>query len=211
MLSCFRSLATNIASNQKYSGYIFEIVCAFSLIVMLHAHCAVHGYGNKHSLRRFANPRICPGSFYQIYNSHLICHVYFRDENRALKNVLKKNAIPSLFLLVPTVERRMFWNEYWRSMAETTAVTLDFDGLLQVWLYLEIAIKLQYEISVRQMGNLHFEKIAIDLAGSSAAASNSNGVDWRSVNLHRTAKTGECTDFSIILLDVLQDVNVGNK
>ncbi|GJQ88635.1 hypothetical protein Trydic_g10004 [Trypoxylus dichotomus] len=114
MLSCFRSLATNIASNQKYSGYIFEIVCAFSLIVMLHAHCAVHGYGNKHSLRRFANPRICPGSFYAWLATY---------------NVLKKNAIPSLFLLVPTVERRMFWNEYWRSMAETTAVILDSDGV----------------------------------------------------------------------------------
>ncbi|GJQ66570.1 hypothetical protein Trydic_g4549 [Trypoxylus dichotomus] len=82
------------------------MVCVLSLIIMLHSNCAFHGYGNKRSpSHRFPNPRIRPGSFrawlaacgngnltqnnpQQIYNSHLICHVHFCDENRASNNAV---------------------------------------------------------------------------------------------------------------------------
>ncbi|GJQ82400.1 hypothetical protein Trydic_g11816 [Trypoxylus dichotomus] len=102
---------------------------------MLHTNCSVHGCRNKGSPRhRLPSPRIRLGSKknpQQIHNSNLIYYVHFRDENRASNKVLKKNAMPPLFLPLPTVERRENFSdhEYWSSMAETTAVTLDCDGV----------------------------------------------------------------------------------
>ncbi|GJQ66106.1 hypothetical protein Trydic_g5777 [Trypoxylus dichotomus] len=90
----------------------------------------------------------------QVYNSHLICHVHFRDGNRASNNVLKKNAMPLLFLHVPTVEN-ILDHEYWRSIADTTAVTLDSDGINR---------------------KLRDHQYCRSLAGSSVAALNSDGV-----------------------------------
>ncbi|GJQ70197.1 hypothetical protein Trydic_g22657 [Trypoxylus dichotomus] len=181
---------------------------------MLHANCAVHGCGNKRSPRHsFPNPRIRPGSFrawlaacgngnltqtnpQQIYHSYLICHEHFRDENRASNNVLKKNATPSLFLLVPTVERRenVSDHEYWRSMAETTAVTLDSDGVdrstcnmsnnsklseAMVWESFRVAttsVATSTDFCQTAVRELRDHQYYRSLAGSSVAASSSDGV-----------------------------------
>ncbi|GJQ66428.1 hypothetical protein Trydic_g13264 [Trypoxylus dichotomus] len=39
-----------------------------------------------------------------VHKDHRVCHVHFHDEDRASKSYLKKNAVPSLFLPVPTVD-----------------------------------------------------------------------------------------------------------
>ncbi|GJQ88266.1 hypothetical protein Trydic_g13254 [Trypoxylus dichotomus] len=41
-----------------------------------------------------------------VHKNHRVCHVHFHGEDRASKSYLKKNAVPSLFLPVPTVDGR---------------------------------------------------------------------------------------------------------
>ncbi|GJQ87985.1 hypothetical protein Trydic_g12912 [Trypoxylus dichotomus] len=118
------------------------------MIVIVFAKCAVHGCSNKRSPRhRFPNPSIRPASFRAwvaacanevtqknpqlLHKNHRVCHVQFYGEDRASKSYLKKNAVPSLFLPVPTVDGRenVSDHEHCTIVAESNAPTPDPNGV----------------------------------------------------------------------------------
>ncbi|GJQ73754.1 hypothetical protein Trydic_g14086 [Trypoxylus dichotomus] len=113
-------------------------------IVMVFAKCAVHGCGNKRSSRhRFPNPSMRP----LVHKNHRVCHVHFHDEDRASKSYLKKNAVPSLFLPVPTVDGKenVSDHEHCTIVAESNAPTPEPNVVESKSVCLLIAVKHQYE------------------------------------------------------------------
>ncbi|GJQ69621.1 hypothetical protein Trydic_g6709 [Trypoxylus dichotomus] len=124
------SVFLKIAVVDKSSSWCTQIVPFMDTITNVHPVIVSRTPGSFRAwLAPYGNRNLIQKNPQQVYNSHLIYHVQFHDENRASNNFLKKNAMPSLFLAVPTVERRknVLDHEYCRSMAETTAVTLDSD------------------------------------------------------------------------------------
>ncbi|GJQ68536.1 hypothetical protein Trydic_g17105 [Trypoxylus dichotomus] len=61
-----------------------------------------------------------------MHKNHRVCHVHFHDEGRASKSYLKKNAVPSLFLPVPTVFGR---EKHCTIVAESNAPTPKPNGV----------------------------------------------------------------------------------
>ncbi|GJQ84700.1 hypothetical protein Trydic_g10074, partial [Trypoxylus dichotomus] len=66
-----------------------------------------------------------------VHKNHRVCHVHFHDEDRASKSYLKKNAVPSLFLPVPTVDGRenVSDHKHCTIVAESNAPTPELNGV----------------------------------------------------------------------------------
>ncbi|GJQ83437.1 hypothetical protein Trydic_g14215 [Trypoxylus dichotomus] len=95
---------------------------------MVFAKCAVHGCVNKRSsCCRFPNPSNLPCL---VHKNHRVRHVHFHDD-RASKSYLKKNAVPSLFLPVPSIDGKenVSDHEHCTIVAESNAPTPEPNGV----------------------------------------------------------------------------------
>ncbi|GJQ71144.1 hypothetical protein Trydic_g1046 [Trypoxylus dichotomus] len=131
-----------------------------------------------------------------VHKNHRVCHVHFRDEDQASKSYLKKNAVPSLFLPVPTVDGRenVSDHKHCTSVAESYAPTPVPNGVLaicqisrsqvrlwfgnpfaklqQVWLHLLIAAKHQYELPMEWSAIAEFILLEVLVPGPRAVTCN---------------------------------------